>query len=357
MFSYFRQHDWILTIVVFVLITIGLTTIYSVDLSKNEDFLSTQITSVIIGAILLFVGGYVHVNVYSSGARLAYLMAVLLLFGVLVFGVNISGTRGWFRLAGFSFQPAEFAKVALVLMLGLWASRQSRRFDRLEYVVISGFLTFLLVGLIMLQPDLGSSLILIGTWFGVLALTKTKKRYLVGIVVIGIVSAVGAWHFLFADYQKNRFRAFVDPQFELSDAGYHVNQSIIAVGAGKLFGSGLGSGTQSQLRFLLEAQTDFIFAVIGEELGFAGAFLVLFLYGVIFWRLILIANSAKDDFGAYTALGICLVLFIQLCINVGGTIRLLPLTGVTLPFLSYGGSSLIMNLFLIGVAQSIKKGN
>lgn len=350
-----RTYDWFLTIVIFILVTVGSLAVYSVDLSKGESlvYIPTHIIAITLGFMAFFFVGRIHIARFESGAKLIYLSALALLIAVLFLGVEVRGTTGWFRFAGWSFQPSEFAKVALVFMLAWIISKQGRRYDRWDFVVSSGASAAFLAGLIMLQPDLGSAMILCATWFGILFLTGAKKRYLFGLIMVFIALLLLGWFFFFKDYQRGRFLAFIDP--EGSAYGYNVRQSIIAVGAGQLTGRGLGFGSQSQLHFLPEAQTDFIFSVIGEELGFIGASALLSLYGLLFWRLFMIAKSAKDDFGAYTVLGILLVFCVQMLINIGGAIGLMPLTGVPLPLVSYGGSSLIMTLGLLGVAQSVHR--
>jgi rod shape determining protein RodA len=190
-------------------------------------------------------------------------------------------------------------------------------------------------------------------WFGLLCLSGTKKRYLAALVVLAAVLATFSWFFLLADYQRERVLTFVNPERDPLGAGYNVTQSIIAIGSGQFWGRGLGFGSQSQLHFLPEAQTDFIFSVIAEELGFVGASLVLFLYLLILWRLLRIIRHAGNDFNAYLAAGILLLFTVQIVVNLGAALGLLPVVGVTLPFLSYGGSSLIINLFLLGVAESV----
>lgn len=353
--NFFRGYDWIIPVVIFILTAIGLAAIYSVDLSRGEtlQFFPTQVIAFLLGISVFALASHIHRARYESAARMGYLAGLALLVLVLFFGQTIRGTTGWFRFAGFSFQPAEFAKVALVLLLGWWISKQGRRFDTWEFVVSSGLAAGMYVGLIMLQPDLGSAVILFGLWFGLLLLTGVKKRYIGGIALAVLVAALVGWFFLFADYQKERLLTFANPDRDPLGSGYNVTQSIIAIGSGQFFGRGLGFGSQSQLHFLPEAQTDFIASVIGEELGFIGLFVVLTLYGLLLWRLFRLARNAKDDFSAYTILGILLIFFAHIVINIGGATGLLPVTGVTLPFVSYGGSSLIINYLLIGIAVSI----
>ncbi len=355
--SFFREYDWVLPGVIFLLTIIGLSGIYSIDLSRGGalTYFPKQVMAACIGLGVFFVAGHIHTTVYRSTAKLWYLGAIVLLVSVLFFGQTVRGTTGWFRIAGLSFQPVELAKVALILFLGFLITRHGRQFDRPQFVLGTGLSTLLMVGLILLQPDLGSAVIVSGIWFGMLCLTRTKKWYIAAIVFSGVFVFLIGWFFVFAPYQKDRILTFLHPAADASDAGYNLEQSIIAIGSGRWFGRGLGFGSQSQLHFLPEAQTDFIFAAIAEELGFVGVGVVLFLYTVLLIRLLLIALRSTDDFGAYVTSGIALFFFIELLINIGGVLRLLPLTGVTLPFLSYGGSSLIINFFLVGIAESISR--
>jgi len=288
-------------------------------------------------------------------SRLIYIIAFVLLVVVLIFGTTVRGTTGWFQIAGFSFQPAEVAKIALILFLAWLIHRHGQRFDTWQFVFSSGFFSALLVGLIMLQPDLGSSLILVSIWFGLLLLTGVKKRYVFLIFFLGIGVFFVSWTFLFADYQKDRLTTFLSLDSDPLGAGYNVSQSIIAVGSGNFFGRGLGFGSQSQLHFLPEAQTDFIFSVLAEELGFVAVLTIFSIYFFMLWRFVKIAKGCSDDFSTYVVLGVTIYFFTQIVINVGGAIGSLPVTGVTLPFLSYGGSSLIANFILIGIVQSVSR--
>ncbi|MFZ2189177.1 MAG: rod shape-determining protein RodA [Candidatus Magasanikiibacteriota bacterium] len=353
-FNNFKKVDWFLVVIVFVLVAFGLAAIYSVDLSRGEDlnYFPTQVIALVIGFGLMLSACFLHISFYRVSARAIYILALLLLVLVLFFGINVRGTTGWFRLAGFSFQPAEFAKVALVLLLAWIISRYGRRFDKWKFVFVTGGITVLLAGIIILQPDLGSALVLLGVWFCMMFLTGTKKRYIAGLIIIFITVFLLSWLFIFKDYQRDRILTFIDPGRDPLGAGYNVTQSIIAIGSGGFFGRGLGFGSQSQLHFLPEAQTDFIFSVICEELGFVGVFILIMVYFLLLWRLLQITKKSNDDFSVYLILGILLLFFVQMIVNIGGAVGFLPVTGVTLPFVSYGGSSLIINFLLIGMALS-----
>ncbi|MBU0597246.1 rod shape-determining protein RodA [Patescibacteria group bacterium] len=357
--SSIRGFDWLLIAIIFILSLVGFAAIYSVDLSRGEQliFFPTQLVAFIIGSVVLFLAGSTHMSVYQAYAKWLYLLTIILLVGVLLFGVSVRGTMGWFHIFGFSFQPAELAKVSLVLILGWLVARYGRRFDKPHFLVASGFLCFLFIFFILLQPDLGSALVLFGIWFGIIIMAGTKKRYIGLLVGIFIAVFAVSWFFVFQPYQKERLLTFIEPDRDPLGSGYNVTQSIIAVGSGQFFGRGLGFGSQSQLHFLPEAQTDFIFSVIAEELGFIGVFIVLSLFLLLLWRLVHIARESRSEFGAYVVLGIIFVFLIQLVFNIGGATGLLPITGVTLPFVSQGGSSLIINCFLIGIALSVDSSN
>jgi len=232
-------------------------------------------------------------------------------------------------------------------------SRFGRRFERPLFFFGTGAVALVAISLVLFQPDLGSAIILGLIWFGIMCLVGARRLYLVGLAFVVATVAIFGWFFLLQDYQKNRVLTFVDPGSDPLGAGYNTNQAAIAIGSGKFFGRGLGFGSQSQLRFLPEAQTDFVFSVIGEELGFAGAATVLGLFGFLFWRLVRIIKYSDNDFAAVVVSGVAIVFFSQLIINVGANLGLLPVTGMTLPFVSYGGSSLIVNLLMIGMVQSL----
>lgn len=338
-----------------LLVMIGLAAVYSVDLSRGNELTNfkKQLIALGIGLTCLFWAGWQQSNFFRAYAKWWYLFSAILLVLVLVLGQNIRGTRGWFNFAGFSFQPVELAKIGLILLLSYIIANFGRRFERPLFFFGSGAVTLFLMFLVMLQPDLGSAVILGTVWFGLMCLVGARRLYLWLLVGVMVLGAVLGWFFFLQDYQKDRLITFVNPSHDSLRSGYNVNQAIIAVGAGKIFGRGLGFGSQSQLRFLPEAQTDFVFSVVGEELGLAGILVLLVLFGVFFWRLFLIVRRAENDFVAAAASATIILFFSQFFINIGANLGLLPVTGVTLPFVSYGGSSLIINLLLVGIMESV----
>lgn len=333
----------------------GLASVYSVDLSRGSElfYFKKQLIAFGIGMGLLFVAATSQHTLWRYLAKWWYVGSVFLLISVLIFGRSVNGTKGWFSFVGFSFQPVEMAKIGLILMIAYIVSRFGRRFDRPLFFFGTGIVTFLCIGLVMLQPDLGSALLLGAIWFGMIWAVGARRLYMAGFVVLVALLAVLSWRFFLIEYQKERVLNFINPERAPLTTGYNIAQSTIAIGAGQIFGRGLGFGSQSQLRFLPVAQTDFVFSVIGEELGLAGVLAMLSLFGVLFWRIILIVQRTNDDFVATTAIGILILFFSQLVTNAGANLGLLPVTGVTLPFISYGGSSLIVNLLLVGILESM----
>jgi rod shape determining protein RodA len=353
--SYLKQFDWFLFLASLFLVGVGMAAILSTTWG-NENLtviLNKQIIAAMIGIALVFLLAVFNYQTLANYSYVIYIVTLLVLVGVLIFGQEIRGTRGWFNLGFFQFQPAELAKVALLIILSKYFSGISGKPSRIQYILISGAITIIPIGLIMMQPDLGSSLILISVWIFMLLTSGIKKEYVAGLVAIGVLVIGIAWTFLFAPYQKDRILSFVNPMSDPLGAGYHMIQSKIAVGSGQFLGRGLGHGTQSQLNFLPDQHTDFIFAVIAEELGFIGASLLLFLLIFLLLRIIKIARSARNEFGLMLALGSCFLFLTQILINVGMNVGILPVAGVPLPFVSYGGSALIFSLVVIGILESV----
>jgi rod shape determining protein RodA len=286
-----------------------------------------------------------------------FLGGVFLLLAVLIFGKINRGTAGWISFGFFNFQPVEFFKVIAAVMLAKYFSLNAKTIRASKHILISAVPVFFSVALILLQPDLGSSLIIIGAWVGILLLSGTRKRYLIILLIVGLLLSVASWNFFLRDYQKERIRVLIHPEGDPLGAGYNAFQSTVAVGSGGLWGKGLGHGSQSQLNFLPEKHTDFIFAVIAEEMGFVGANFVLILLAVILARLFSISRESKDNFGKLLVGTIAVIIFIQIIVNIGMNIGIVPVAGIPLPLLSYGGSSLVSTLAMLGIAESVHRRN
>jgi len=354
--NYLKKFDWVLLSAVFLLICFGLIEIYSIALSQDDLSLANfkkQIVFIVIGILLLFLFSFIDYHNFYSLGNLIYALGAILLLAVLFFGENIRGTRGWFDFGGFNFQPVELVKIILIIFLSRYFSNVSVKLNPLKHLALSGLGTFLLILLVLKQPDFGSALILFMIWASMVVLAGFKKKYLLIIGLILVLVFSSGWIFFFKDYQKQRIFTFLNPSFDPLNQGYNITQAIIAVGAGGLTGRGVGFGSQTQLKFLPEAQNDFIFAVIAEELGFLGVTLVIFFFSVFFYRMLISLKKINNDFGIFFVLGAMALIFIEMFINMGMNIGLLPVVGISLPFLSYGGSAIISTLMLVGIIESI----
>ena len=353
---YLKNFDWILFAAVLLLVCFGLVELYSIALGQGAiDLLNfkKQVFFVIAGIITLFVFAFWDYYNLRSYSVYFYLFGAALLLGVLLFGHEIRGTKGWFYLWGFGVQPVEFIKIILILFLARYFSSVSLKIKPLKHLIITGAGTFVFIALVLLQPDFGSAFILFLLWFSMVILAGFKKKYFIVIILILSILIACGWTFLFEDYQKQRIITFLDPSHSSLGRGYNIAQAIIAVGSGGLAGRGLGFGSQSQLKFLPEAQTDFIFAVIAEELGFLGVALVITFFAIFFYRCLANLKNINNDFGIFFILASASLLFIEMFINIGMNIGILPVIGISLPFLSYGGSAMFSSLVLVGVIESI----
>jgi len=357
LFYSLKKIDLTLLLSVFLLVCFGLAEVYSVSTSQGgEDLLNfkKQLFFIVLGFIILLFLIKLDYYVFFSYNNYLYLFGVILLVAVLFFGSVRNGTKGWFDLFGFGFQPVELIKFILIAFLAKYFSLVPISKEPIRHLVITGVGTLVFIFLVLLQPDLGSALILFAIWLIMIIFAGFPKRYLLAILGFFVVIAGISWGLFLKDYQKQRVLTFFGPLSSVSvEQDYNVRQAIIAVGSGRLMGQGLGFGSQSQLRFLPEAKNDFIFAVIAEELGFVGCFLILFFFGLIFYRLLRSLPKITNDFGIFFILGATGLIFIEMFINIGMNMGLLPVIGIGLPFLSYGGSAMVSKLIIIGVSLSI----
>jgi rod shape determining protein RodA len=354
-FSLLLRIDWLLVLPAALLSFLGLAAIGSVGLATDSQTLAPVVKQAIalgLGMILALGLALANYRALDHYARLLYILAGMLLIGVLFFGRTINGTKGWFLIGGWGIQPVEFAKVAFVVIMARFMSKHAH-VRELRLLVSSGIVMALLALLVLLQPDFGGAMVLVGLWFFLLLIAGIKRRHLF-FMAVGVLSiATISWFFLLKDYQRDRIETFFDPSRAPLAAGYNSTQAKIAIGAGGVFGRGLGFGSQSQLRFVPEAQTDFLFSVIGEELGFVGVFVMFGLFVLFFFRAIRIAERSGDNFPAFLTLGLVLNIFLATMVNIGMNLGLLPVTGIALPFLSAGGSSLITTWIAVGLLESV----
>lgn len=347
--------DWIIMVVFLTLIAFGLAAIYSVELSYGvSDFLNLkkQLAALVMGLIVFLLIAGSNYKLLRNYSAIIYILGILLMIGVLVFGINVRGTTGWFDFGIFRFQPVEFMKVAVALALASYFSQRARRELGWREFFESGILVLLPVGLTYWQPDFGSAMLMVGMWLVVIFFAGIQKRFILILLLVFVILGLLGWNFVLADYQKARLTTFLHPELDPLGQGYNITQATIAIGSGGLFGSGLGFGSQSQLKFLPESQTDFIFAVVAEELGFFGVSLLLLAFALLFFRMYVLASKTRDDFTSFVVIAIGGLLFVQFLVNVGMNLGVMPVTGVTLPLVSYGGSSLLFTLIMLGIVQS-----
>lgn len=350
-----KSLDWFLFIALLGIVLFGITALYSIGLGRGDEaYMQRQLVAFGIGSIGMLAIAFANYRLIKNTAIPLYVFSCVLLLAVLLFGEKVRGTRGWFMVGDVGFQPAEFAKIALIIMLARYFSLWTKQNARLRPLFVSMLITAVPGTLVLLQPDFGSALILFALWLSMVLARGIPRRYAICLAVAAIALLFVSWMYLFQDYQKERVLSFLSPGRDSGGAGYNVRQALIAIGSGQLFGQGVGEGSQSQLRFLPEAQTDFIFAVIAEEMGFVGVVALLLFWLLLFERLTRTLRASRDDFSLFTVFGVIVVFFVQLAVTVGGNLGLLPITGLVLPFVSYGGSALVMFFLMIGLTQSVR---
>ncbi|MCX6765648.1 MAG: rod shape-determining protein RodA [Candidatus Moranbacteria bacterium] len=350
------KFDWILLISVLLLLGIGLLSLYSISATGQSNgglnvFVRQCVFSALGAAVMLFFAfsDYHYLKSYSTAI---YFAMLFLLAAVLFLGSTVRGTVGWIGLGPFHIQPVEIAKLSLIIFLASFISQKKMELGETGRLIASLILTAAMIFLVLRQPDLGSAMVLAGIWLGMILISGISKRTLVILILAGAILASSGWIYL-GDYQKARVISLVSPESDPRGSGYNVIQSMVAVGSGGLIGKGIGHGSQSQLNFLPEKHTDFIFAVVSEELGLFGSWLVIFLFLVAFYRIKRIASRAPDNFGYLLASGILIMYFIQVLVNIGMNIGIIPVTGIPLPFLSYGGSFLLTAFAALGILLGI----
>lgn len=354
----FFKLDFVLLCTALLLLGVSLLSLYSLSSGGGTDYFLKQSVFAALGVgIIFFVStlDYRHIATYSTTLYFGTLIVLLL---VLFFGVAVRGTAGWLSFGIFQVQPVEIAKVTLIIFLASFISKKRSELGEWTRLIASLFLSGVLIFLVLRQPDLGSSLVLASIWGGMILCSGLRLKHFLVLSLLGSTLIAGSW-FSLAPYQKDRINTFIHPETDRLGSGYNVLQAIVAVGSGGMFGKGVGHGSQSQLSFLPEKHTDFIFAVIAEELGLTGALFVILLYAVLLYRVKRIGDTASDNFGYLLSVGILVMLFVQIAVNIGMNIGLLPVTGLPAPLLSYGGSSLLSVSLALGLLLSVyrrKKG-
>lgn len=353
----FKDIDWILFGSVLPIVAFGLVTMNSfVD---TTSFFDRQIIWLTISIFVFFALSIIDFRFLRRTQVIVwlYIVTIALLSSLFVLGSVYKGSQSWLNFGGFAFQPVELAKIILLLVLAKYFSRRHIEIKNIRHILVSGVYAFIIFALVALQPDFGSALIIFMIWFGMVLVSGISKKHLIAVFLIGSLSFLGLWTFAFQDYQKARIMSFVNPLADIQGTGYNAFQSTVAVGSGQFLGKGIGYGTQSRLEFLPEYETDFIFAAFSEEWGFLGVLILLSLYLILIWRILINSINGSTNFEILFGIGLAILYMSHLIIHVGMNIGLLPVTGLTLPFMSYGGTSLLLSFAGLGILMGMRKYN
>lgn len=344
----FAKFDWPLFLAALVILILGLVMIDS----TAENFLPQQLISAFLGLVFFVIFALLDYRIFLKMKVLLFLGCVAFLFSPFLFGTLTRGAFRWLQVGHFTLQPSELVKPFLVLCLAaFWVEKEKPTFKRFFlgaiWVLVPAFLVFF-------QPDLGSSLIVIGFWLGIVLAAGLAWHWLVGGGLFFLLFLPLIWRFL-KDYQQQRILSFLNPQHDPLGASYNLIQATVAVGSGQFWGRGLGRGTQSHLQFLPERHTDFIFASLAEELGLVGSFFLIACFAFLLWRILVVAKKSSDNFGFLICVGIFSFLLGHFFFNVAINLGLLPVTGIPLPLVSYGGSNLLATMIGLGIVENIAR--
>lgn len=351
----FSHIDWFVFASALTISLFGLVTMHS--FSGDNSFFEKQLIWICVAIAGFFIASIPEYSFLKRTSIIAafYAITMAALVAVLFFGAIVKGAQTRLSLGFLAGQPSDPAKLLLILLLAKYFARRHVEIAAFRHILISGAYAFSLFALVFFQPDLGSSIIIASIWLGMVLVAGISWKHLGALFTAAALVMVILWNFGLHDYQKQRILTFVHPLADVRGAGYNAYQSTIAVGSGEIFGKGVGYGTQSKLRFLPEYQTDFIFAAYAEEWGFVGVVIVVALFGLIIWRILAIASDASDNFGMLFCIGIAIFILAQFIVHVGMNIGLMPITGSTLPFMSYGGSHLVTEYIALGILMGMRR--
>ena len=347
--------DWVMFVSAFLISIAGLITMNSFT-GENSYFEKQTIWISVSVAVFFFVSLFDFRFLRRTAVVVSiFALSLITLGSLLVLGSVAKGAKSWFNFGFFSFQPSDLVKFALIIFLEKYFSRRHMEISNIRHIIVSGAYVLIVFFMVLRQPDFGSAMIIFLLWLGMVLVSGISKKHLLIVFLIGAVSFGGLWFYVFKDYQKKRIVTFIYPLSDIRGAGYNAYQSTIAVGSGRLSGKGIGYGTQSKLKFLPEYQTDFIFAAYAEEWGFFGVILLFSLYAILIWRIILNAYHGATNFEILYGIGLSILFMSHFAINVGMNIGLLPVTGITLPFMSYGGTHLLSGFIGLGILMGMRR--
>ncbi|MEI6553178.1 MAG: rod shape-determining protein RodA [bacterium] len=323
----------------------------------NGNFFSRQLMWIVIAFIAFFIASQIDFRFLKRTPVIVglYSLSVLSLMSLFIFGSITNGAKSWINIGLFSIQPSDPAKLILILLLAKYFSRRHIEIANIRHIIVSGIYAGIIFMIVAILPDFGSAITIFSIWFGMVLFSGISKKHLALVFIIGALVFGAAWQFAFKDYQKKRILNFITPSADVRGSGYNARQAMITVGSGQVFGRGIGYGTQSRLQFLPEYQTDFVFAAFAEEWGFIGVIILLGLFGIIIARILFIATKGETNFEILFGIGLALFFMSHLIINIGMNIGLMPVTGIPVPFMSYGGSHLVTEMVGLGLLMSMRK--
>lgn len=354
--SWFAWIDWPLFLSAFAIALLGLITMRPFA-DDPQGFFDKQMYWIVLSVIVFFLASLPEYGFLRQRNIVvaAYTLIISLLVFVFLFGTIVKGSQNRFDLGFFALQPSDPAKFILILVLAKYFARRHVEIGHFRHILVSGAYTAVMCGLVFLQPDFGGAIILASIWFGMVLVAGISWRHLGALLLTGVIAVGALWQFVLQDYQKARIVSFIHPLADIRGAGYNAYQSTIAVGSGEWVGKGIGQGSQSKLRFLPEYQTDFIFAAYAEEWGFIGVMFLLGLYAVVIVRILQTAAQGSDNFVILVSVGVAIMFISNFLVHVGMNIGLLPVTGTTIPFMSYGGSHMLTEFGALGVLMGLRR--
>ncbi len=347
--------DWYLILFMIPILGAGLLTMKS--FTGESNFFNHQLIWIVVSFIALFSLSLFEFRFLKRTDVLVSLFGIFSFFLVMLFfvGHEAGGAQSWFNFGSFSFQPSDMMKIIVILMLAKYFSRRHIEIGNFKHIFITGIYALIPFGLVFLQPDFGSAIVIFFIWFGMTLVSGISKKHLILVLGLMLVTLSFLWLFVFKPYQKARIVNFIQPLSDVRGSGYNVYQSTIAIGSGQLTGKGVGFGTQSRLQFLPEYETDFIFAAFSEEWGFVGVMILLILFSLVIWRIIKMSLLGSSNFEILYGAGLSIYFMTHLIINIGMNIGIMPVTGIPLPLMSYGGSHLLTEFVGIGILMGMSR--
>lgn len=350
-----QQLDWVLFFSILPILGAGLITMNA--FVGNNYLFDKQMIFVGITLAIFFILSLVDFRFLRRTSVIVtlFLVSCGVLLALFMLGHVAKGAQSWFRFGSYSFEPGDPIKLVVILLLAKYFSRRHIEIANIRHIFVSGFYALIIFILIFLQPDFGSAIIIFCIWFGMVFASGISKKHIVAVLVVGALIFSGAWFYVLKPYQQARIVNFIHPLANIQGSGYNAYQSTIAVGSGQIIGKGIGYGTQSRLNFLPEYQTDFIFAAFAEEWGFVGALFVIVCMSVFVWRILVNAQGGATNFEMLYGIGLAVFFASHFVINVGMNIGILPVTGITVPFMSYGGTHLMTEFIGLGILMGMRR--